>query len=363
VFGTVGSGKTNTAQVIIEEASRAGYSVVVVDVEGEYVSMDEGTTEKHLVPLLAAFGRKPEGLKDFRVYHPQASEASVATSKAFSVPFRAIRPHVVSELADLTEPQEGVFLKIVESLQEESAKKRGKGKQKSTALAFLEGDDFEVEELTLDAVIARVPDFADQAGKGTQWALARKLQALRRTLMFDSGPSIQAKDLLQAGRVSVVDVSSVTSDAAKNLAIAWLLRLVFEAKLRDAKAPKTLIVIEEAHTFVSRESRDRMTATLDMLKVIARRGRKRWLGLMFISQQPSHLPDEVFELCNTRFVHGIKSEFNLRPLRHTSGDVVSELWDMVPALGPGQALVVSPQFNHTILAEVRPSYTRRRLTE
>src|SRR5262249_34892084 len=119
----------------------------------------------------------------------------------------------------------------------------------------------------------------------------------------------------------------------------------------------------EAHTFVSRESKDKMTATLDMLRLIARRGRKRWLSLMYISQQPSHLPDEIFELCNTRFVHGIISEHNLNPLKRTSGDVVSELWDMVPALGPGQALITSPQFNHTILVEIRPSQSKRRLTE
>jgi DNA helicase HerA-like ATPase len=181
--------------------------------------------------------------------------------------------------------------------------------------------------------------------------------------MFDTGSTLEAEQLLHAGRVSVIDVSGVTNDAAKNLSIAWLLRLVFEFKLKDPSAPKTLIVIEEAHTFVSRESRERMTATLDMLKLIARRGRKRWLGLVFISQQPSHLPDEIFELCNTRFIHCIKSEYNLNPLKRTSGDVVSELWNMVPALGPGQALVTSPQFNHTILVEMRPSQSRRRLTD
>lgn len=36
-FGTVGSGKTNTAQVLIEEAIASGWSVIVLDVEGEYV--------------------------------------------------------------------------------------------------------------------------------------------------------------------------------------------------------------------------------------------------------------------------------------------------------------------------------------
>ena len=46
IFGTVGSGKTNTAQVLIEEVARAGYAVIVFDVEGEYVEMDQPSTEK-----------------------------------------------------------------------------------------------------------------------------------------------------------------------------------------------------------------------------------------------------------------------------------------------------------------------------
>ena len=104
-------------------------------------------------------------------------------------------------------------------------------------------------------------------------------------------------------------------------------------------------------------------ATMDMLKVISRRGRKRWLGLVFVSQQPSHLPDEIFELCNTRFIHSIKSDFNLNPLRRTSGGVISELWDMVPGLGPGQALLTGPQLSHAIIVDVRPSRSQRRLTD
>ena len=41
VFGTVGSGKSNTAQVLAEEAIEAGWAVVLIDVEGEYVRMNE----------------------------------------------------------------------------------------------------------------------------------------------------------------------------------------------------------------------------------------------------------------------------------------------------------------------------------
>ncbi len=364
IFGTVGSGKTNTAQVLIEEASQAGYAVVVLDVEGEYTAMDEATTEKQLVPKLQACGRKPTSLKDVHVYYPTGGEPIRKESEEFGIPFYMMPPHLVSELADLTEPQEGLFLRAHEVLRERTGKKPGKQqKPKSKAIAFLEGDLDDSEGFKLEDVIDEIPNQGAQAGAGTMWALTRKLTALRRTGIFDAGDPIDVKELLVKGRVSIIDTSGVHNDSAKNIAIAWVLRQVFQEKLSNPQAPPTLVVIEEAHTFISRENRDRMVATMDMLKLIARRGRKRWLALAFVSQQPSHIPDEIFELCNTRIIHSVKSEFNLNPLKRTSGDVLSELWDMLPSLGPGQALITSPQFTHTILADIRPSATRRRMIE
>ena len=82
---------------------------------------------------------------------------------------------------------------------------------------------------------------------------------------------------------------------------------------------------------------------MQMLRNVARRGRKRWLSLMFVSQQPGHLPPEIFELCNTRIVHTLRSTHNLDALMATAGDVGREMWARCPLLGPGEAIVTSPQ--------------------
>src|SRR5260370_2524135 len=81
IFCTVGSGKTNTAQVLIEEASQAGYAVIVFDVEGEYVEMDEPSTEKHLHERLKASGYKPQALTKLNAFHPCTSYAARQDSK------------------------------------------------------------------------------------------------------------------------------------------------------------------------------------------------------------------------------------------------------------------------------------------
>jgi DNA helicase HerA-like ATPase len=286
--------------------------------------------------------------------------------REFGIPFADLPPYLISELANLTDAQDGAFLKIIEKLRERQRKRATpkSTKSKSPAIAFLEGEDVEDSgQYGIDDVIKEIPDL-EKVPDGTKWPLERKLKSLKRTRIFDNAETeISAGSLLKPGLVTIIDVSGVAHDGAKNIAIAHVLREVFDEKLRNEKAPRTLVVIEEAHTFVSRESRDRMIATMDMLKLIARRGRKRWLALSFVSQQPSHLPDEIFELCNTRFIRSIKSDFNLNPVKKTSGDVIGELWDMVPGFGPGQALVNSPQFSHTIMVDMRPCATKRRLTD
>jgi len=365
IFGTVGSGKTNTSQVLIEEASKSKYAVVVIDVEGEYTEMDKPMNEKRLEAKLAKYKLSPTGLKNFTVYYPAGSEKPRPDAREFDINFGSINPWVLAEMANLTEAQEGIFFKVIDKLQKDRHSK--KKDNESEAIEFLEGKDFEESSYTIQQffrVLFGEENGSSRGDKRSVYALARQIGFLNRTGIFDKKKGqLNIDNLLKPGHVSIIDVSTIQNDGAKNIVIAWILEKIFNKKLKDKEAPKTLVVIEEAHTFVSRDAVTKMRSTMDTLKLIARRGRKRWMCLAFISQQPSHLPDEIFELCNTRIIHNTKSEFNLGPLKHTSGDVINEIWNMVPGLGPGQAVITSPQFNHTIMVDMRPSVSRRKLVE
>jgi DNA helicase HerA-like ATPase len=153
---------------------------------------------------------------------------------------------------------------------------------------------------------------------------------------------------------------SVANDTVKNLVTADLLRKAFAYKIVHPEAPPTLLVIEEAHSFMSRERAHAMQATLQMLRNVSRRGRKRWLSLAFVSQQPGHLPPEIFELCNTRLVHTLRSTHNLDSLMATTGDVTRELWARCPLLGTGEAIISTPQFHRSVIARIRPAASSRR---
>ncbi len=130
----------------------------------------------------------------------------------------------------------------------------------------------------------------------------------------------------------------------------------------DVPRPKILLVIEEVHTFVSKQSVDKMKVVLDNLQTISRRGRKRWLSLALVSQQPGHLPEELFELANTRFIHQIKSAANLAPVKQTTGGVHEAVWSTIPALGPGQCLVTGRTFKNPLFVNIRPAKSNRLLT-
>jgi len=362
IFGTVGSGKTNTAQVIIEETSEAGYAVIIVDVEGEYISMDEPTGI--LEDKLSEFGLKPEGLKDFGVYFPVAGETKRKKAIPFDIKFSSMDPYILAEILRFTEAQERVFHKLVGMLQ--AKRKKGEEEEDET-LAFLMGKPRgRRREYTILSAIKQIYAMGKELKGGeriSSYTLSSKLAKLRRQNIFDQpdASEIQVGSLLRKGRVSVIDVSGCTAEV-KNIVIAWLLDKVFDLKMKaPERTPKILVLIEEAHTFVSRENVDRMSATVDMLRMIARRGRKRWLCLGFISQQPAHLPSEIFELCNTRIIHGIKSERNINALKATGGDIVEKLWNQVPGLGVGEALVSSPQYTHSIVIDVRPCKCKREL--
>jgi DNA helicase HerA-like ATPase len=385
IFGTVGSGKSNTTQVLIEEALAADWAVVVVDVEGEYVQMDQPTSDDVLAATLRAdFELEPSGVDDLRVYLPSSGSSDAANPIRFKAPLSELAPEVVSDLLDLSEAQQRMFGSAVAA----AIRQGGRGQRGAARLGALGGArpapggtrpytlETLIDGLTEDANgnIPLLGRAAQGVERSTVFALGSKLRHLARSGMLDSRETrnvaeLPVPDLLVPGRLSVLDVSE-TDDRSRNIGIAFLLQALFEEVLETDKGsempngtarPPLLVVVEEVHTFVSRTTAGRMRAVLDQLQIISRRGRKRWMGLALVSQQPGHVPDELFELANTRFIHQLKSSSNLTPVRHTTGGVHEALWSTVPGLGPGQCLLTGAIFRHPLFVAMRPAKSRRLL--
>ena len=377
IFGTVGSGKSNTVQVLVEEASQAGWACVVVDVEGEYVRMNEADDRPDMNLILGqSYSTAPEGIRDFQVYVPSSGASDADRALPFKVPIAELDISIVSDILEFSEPEFRMYERTVEATQrphlQNQSSRSGAASGSGTETPFYTLENL-IDVLSNSAFYTRLGELE----KSTANTLRNKLfYTLGRSGMLDwtpteSTPYLPVDELLVGGRVTVFDVSE-TDDRSRNIAIAYILQSLFNKVTEtavgetmpgtDTPRPKVLVVIEEVHTFVSKQSVDKMKSVLDSLQTISRRGRKRWLSLALVSQQPGHLPEELFELANTRFIHQIKSAANLAPVRQTTGGVHDALWSTIPSLGPGQCMLTGRTFKNPLLVNVRPAKSKRLLT-
>jgi uncharacterized protein len=361
IFGTVGSGKSNTAQVLTEEAAARGWAVVVLDVEGEYVTLDAACAEEHLRAPLDRAGRPAAGLADVHVRHPASCASERADSQPFTLRLADFDTSVIAELIQASLAERNALLDCVDHF-EVRARARVNSSEAEVLAGLLDPSPQAKLPFTLDGLRGRACERSSRSSEMFDFlGLSNKLLWLLRSGAFDQ-PNLRGLDpaaMLHPGRVTVLDVS-MANDTVKNLVTADLLRKAFAYKVAHAEAPPTLLVVEEAHSFISREKVHTMQATLQMLRNVTRRGRKRWLATAFVSQQPGHLPAEIFELCNTRIVHTLRSMHNLDALIATTSEITRELWARCPLLGTGEAIVSSPQLKRAVVLSVRPAHSQRK---
>lgn len=212
-------------------------------------------------------------------------------------------------------------------------------------------------------------------------ALLGRLSRLERLKVFDS-PSATAgplnyKDLLMPGSVSVIDLSDSGMSELTNIVISDMLRGVQEvqdeayqkyekAKKENSDTPpptRTVIVIEEAHEFLNSDRIEKMKILFQQVARIAKRGRKRWLGLAFVTQLPQQLPPQVFGLVNSYILHKITDSDVVSKLRRTVSGIDEGLWNRLSGLAPGQAIASFPHMARPLLVSIDPTPCELRLVD
>ncbi len=163
------------------------------------------------------------------------------------------------------------------------------------------------------------------------------------------------------GPLAVVDLSLVPSEVV-HIVVSVLARLVFEALQRyhrshDQSLP-TVLVLEEAHTFVRRGKDDEGPATTptqlcrEAFERIAREGRKFGLGLVLSSQRPSELSPTVLAQCNTFLLHRIVNDADQNLVACLVPDNVGGLLRELPSLPSRQAILLGWATPIPVLVEV-----------
>lgn len=331
VLGTTGGGKSTTVSGLIVQLQKSGVACVVLDTEGEYTAINEATEDPQMLSALERRGLKPQGAEDTHVYHlvgRDTANPEHPRNHPFRLDFSELSPFAVQEMLDLTGAQEQRFLQaydVCKLLLHDLGVYPTKG-NKGEEQEALEIDEMErgYPRMTLSHLIDIASAFRHIVAKDSgalnmynnvfinnvdrvkqrvqavktdsevSWrALLMKLWRLHRFHIFDNpqGPALPYADMLQPGRISIVDLSDTDSPVLRNLAIAQLLRGVqqqqeefYQLSATQGQNPTPVIVfIEEAHEFLSAQRIKNMPVLFQQVARIARRGRKRWLGLVFVT--------------------------------------------------------------------------------
>jgi hypothetical protein len=427
VLGTTGGGKSNTVAGLVKRATDAGMAVVLLDVEGEYTHLHEPAADARMRTALSDRGLSPEGVPDGKmvVYHligRDPANPAHPNLRPFSLQFARLSPYAVMEMIGANDAQQERFLfaydltkQLMRELgvfPEKAADEAGRLRQEQLLARV---DEFErghprmTLSLLLDVVglckakvaktaftpfnaalkaagaeqaVGKFLDPKQMPGSVSSWGKVQSLLwRLSRLRVFDrhagGGRFLTYAELLRPGGLSVIDLSDAGMTELCNLAIADTLRGLQEvqedayrryekakaAGREEALPPRVLIVIEEAHEFLSDERIDRMPVLFQQVARIAKRGRKRWLGLTFVTQLPGHLPKQVLGLCNSFVLHKLTDPQVVATLRRTVGGVDDGLWDRLPGLAPGQAVVSFPHMARPLLVSVDPAPGKLRMVD
>jgi DNA helicase HerA-like ATPase len=427
ILGTTGGGKSTTVAGLVYQLQKAGVATVLIDTEGEYTEMDQPTDDPVMKTALDQRGLLAHGVPKFAVGHLVGRETSRATElgqvRSFSLRFSDLSPHAVMEILDLPDAQQERFLKTYDTLKlvfKDLAIFPKKGEEQRA----LEIDEMETgwPRMTLLQLIDLASVFADMVSAGKdakagrkkdddeddplpsftdlrspelkgqeaitrKWAatakapgslpswrgLLGKLWRVHRLKLFDNPDAepLNHAGLIKKGWVSVIDLSDTDSPQVNNLVIADVLRGLWKAqeasfaKARKEAKPVTpvVVIIEEAHEFLSEQRINQMQVLFQQVARIAKRGRKRWLGLVFVTQLPQHLPNEVLGLINNYIVHKIADSGVVDRLKRSISGIDKGLWNMVSGLAPGQALVSLTHMTRPRLVSIDPTPCRLQLVE
>lgn len=143
--------------------------------------------------------------------------------------------------------------------------------------------------------------------------------------------------------VTILDLSGVPSSVLTTL-IGSILRIVYEAlywsreKTEGGVLRPLLVVMEEAHRYLSSSNTDNNPAA-NVVKRIAKEGRKYGIGAMVVSQRPAEVDETILSQCGTIFALRLTNPEDRARVKGALPDNLGGLVDLLPVLRTGEAIV------------------------
>ena len=297
IAGATGTGKTVTLQVMAETFCQAGVPCFMADMKGDLSGISQvGKMSGFIEKRLPEFGiENPEfqacPVRFFDVYGEQGHPMRATVSQ--------MGPQLLSRLLQLNETQDGV-LNIVFRIADE----RG--------LLILDLKDL---RSMLDYVSKNAKDYTTKYGNIS----AASVGAIQRALLqleaqganqFFGEPAFDIYDLMQTeGGKGIMNVLAadklMMQPKLYSTFLLWLLSELYSTlpEVGDLPLPKLVFFFDEAHMLFEGTSK----ALLDKIEQVIRLIRSKGVGIYFITQSPTDIPEVILGQLGNRVQHALRA--------------------------------------------------------
>ena len=335
ITGASGSGKTITLKVMAESFSDAGIPVFLADVKGDLA----GTAIKGEVTEAIQKRLDKLNIKDFEVnsFPVRFWDLYGTEGHPLRATVESIGPEVLSIMLGLSEAQEG-----------------------NLAIAFAIAKDESLSLIDLKdlrAVHQYVSENKDKYSTRYGNITTQSIGVIQRSLLtlenqganhFFGQPALDIRDFFTSenGRGVINILHAVTLFESPDMYAAfllWLLTTLFSSspEVGDLDKPKLVFFFDEAHLLFNGMPTYRLKRITQIVKLIRSRG----IGLYFISQSPTDIPDEILAQLGNRVQHSLRA---YTPSEQKSVHAAAQAFRVNPEfdtekaileLGTGEALV------------------------
>ena len=297
IAGATGTGKTVTLQVMAETFCQAGVPCFMADMKGDLSGISQ-------VGKMSGFIEKR--MPEFGIENPDFQSCPVHFFDVFGEqghPMRAtisqMGPQLLSRLMQLNETQDGV-LNIVFRIADE----RG--------LLLIDLKDLRA---MLDWVSQHAKEYTTKYGNistPTIGAIQRALLQLENqgADKFFGEPSFDIYDLMQTedgkGVMNVLAADKLMMQPKLySTFLLWLLSELYSTlpEVGDQPLPKLVFFFDEAHMLFDGTSK----ALLDKIEQVIRLIRSKGVGIYFITQSPTDIPENILGQLGNRVQHALRA--------------------------------------------------------
>lgn len=300
ICGATGTGKTVTLKVMAESFSDLGVPVFLADVKGDLAGcVKAGQASESIETRLNSLCIDPAEFR-YQSYPVRFWDVFGEGGHPVRTTVSEMGASLLSRLLDLTDVQAGVL-----------------------SIAFRVADDkgwLLIDLKDLRSMVAYITDHAAELlneygniSKQSAGAIQRALLQLEDAGgdLFFGEPDIQLADWMQCddkgrGYINIFHCAKLfQSPMLYSTFMLWLLAELFEElpEVGDPEKPKLVFFFDEAHLLF----RDAPKALTDKVEQVVKLIRSKGVGVYFITQQPSDIPNAVLSQLSNKVQHALRA--------------------------------------------------------